>query len=78
MAQKSVGACWCSSAVGFLGDLVLFELLVEVASGCADDLRGLAAILGHSSLNTVMIYTEPTTALLSARMEKAETSRPEA
>jgi site-specific recombinase XerD len=38
-----------------------------------DDLRGLAAILGHADLNTVMIYTEPTTADLAARMEKAET-----
>ncbi len=37
-----------------------------------DDLRGLAAILGHASLNTVMIYTEPTTADLAARMERAE------
>lgn len=37
-----------------------------------DDLRGLAAILGHANLNTVMIYTEPTTAELAARMEKAE------
>ncbi len=37
-----------------------------------DDLRGLAAILGHASLNTVMIYTEPSTADLAARMEKAE------
>jgi site-specific recombinase XerD len=37
-----------------------------------DDLRGLAAILGHANLNTVMIYTEPTIADLAARMEKAE------
>lgn len=37
-----------------------------------DDLRGLAAILGHSNLNTVMIYTQPTLSDLSARMEKAE------
>jgi site-specific recombinase XerD len=37
-----------------------------------DDLRGLAAILGHADLNTVMIYTEPSTADLAARMEKAE------
>jgi integrase/recombinase XerC len=36
------------------------------------DLRGLAAILGHSNLNTVMVYTTPTVADLSARMEKAE------
>jgi len=37
-----------------------------------DDLRGLAAILGHASLNTVMIYTEPTTEELANRMEMAE------
>ena len=37
------------------------------------DLRGLAAILGHSSLDTVMIYTEPTTQDLATRMELAET-----
>lgn len=37
-----------------------------------DDLRGLAAILGHANLNTVMIYTEPTTEDLAARMERAE------
>ena len=34
------------------------------------DLRGLAAILGHRSLNTVMIYTEPTLDDLAGRMEK--------
>jgi len=39
-----------------------------------DDLRGLAAILGHSNLNTVMIYTEPSTDELASRMEKAEAS----
>jgi site-specific recombinase XerD len=33
------------------------------------DLRGLAAILGHRSLNTVMIYTAPTLADLAQRME---------
>jgi site-specific recombinase XerD len=36
------------------------------------DLRGLAALLGHTSLNTVMIYTEPTLADLADRMEKVE------
>jgi integrase/recombinase XerD len=36
------------------------------------DLRGLAALLGHASLETVMIYTEPTTEQLLARMEQAE------
>ncbi len=36
------------------------------------DIRGLAAILGHANLNTVMVYTTPTVADLSARMEKAE------
>ena len=35
-----------------------------------DDLRGLAALLGHASLDTVMIYTEPTTEQLAFRMEK--------
>ena len=37
-----------------------------------DDLRGLAALLGHASLNTVMIYTEPTMEDLAKRMEKIE------
>jgi site-specific recombinase XerC len=37
-----------------------------------DDLRGLAAILGHASLNTVMIYTVPDPDNLLSRMEKAE------
>ena len=37
-----------------------------------DDLRGLAALLGHSDLNTVMIYTEPTLTDLTTRMEKME------
>lgn len=36
------------------------------------DLRGLAALLGHASLNTVMIYTEPTMDDLAERMEKVE------
>jgi len=36
------------------------------------DLRGLAAILGHSDLNTVMVYTEPKTSDLADRMERAE------
>jgi integrase/recombinase XerC len=35
-----------------------------------DDLRGLAALLGHSDLNTVMIYTEPTQQDLANRMER--------
>ncbi len=35
-----------------------------------DDLRGLAALLGHSDLNTVMIYTEPTQQDLASRMER--------
>lgn len=37
-----------------------------------DDLRGLAAILGHSNLNTVMIYTQPGVDDLARRMERAE------
>jgi site-specific recombinase XerD len=35
-----------------------------------DDLRGLAALLGHSDLNTVMVYTEPTQEDLVNRMER--------
>lgn len=34
------------------------------------DLRGLARLLGHSNLNTVMIYTEPTLDDLADRMER--------
>ena len=37
-----------------------------------DDLRGLAALLGHSSLDTVMIYTQPSLEALTERMEKME------
>lgn len=37
-----------------------------------DDLRGLASLLGHSSLNTVMIYTEPSLEDLTNRMECME------
>jgi site-specific recombinase XerD len=35
-----------------------------------DDLRGLAALLGHRNLNTVMIYTEPTQDALAERVER--------
>ena len=38
-----------------------------------DDLRGLAALLGHANLNTVMIYTEPGIEDLAERMERVET-----
>lgn len=34
------------------------------------DLRGLAALLGHSDLNTVMVYTEPTLQDLTNRVER--------
>ncbi len=37
-----------------------------------DDLRGLARLLGHSSLDTVMIYTEPNLDELAQRMERVE------
>ncbi len=36
------------------------------------DLRGLARLLGHASLNTVMIYTEPDMDDLAERMERME------
>ena len=35
-------------------------------------LRGLAALLGHANLNTVMIYTEPRLEDLAERMERVE------
>ena len=41
---------------------------------CPGDLRGLAAILGHSNLNTVLIYTAPSVEDLASRMERAEVS----
>lgn len=34
------------------------------------DIRGLAALLGHASLNTVLIYTEPTEEDLLRRVER--------
>jgi site-specific recombinase XerC len=37
------------------------------------DLRGLARLLGHANLNTVMIYTEPDMDDLAQRMERMET-----
>lgn len=36
------------------------------------DLRGLAALLGHASINTTMIYTEPALGDLANRMEKVD------
>jgi integrase len=36
------------------------------------DLRGLAALLGHRSLNTVMIYTEPSEEDLAERVQRAK------
>ena len=36
------------------------------------DVRGLAALLGHVSLQTVMVYTEPTLEDLAARMTRVE------
>lgn len=36
------------------------------------DLRGLATLLGHANLNTVMIYTEPDLEDLTERMERVE------
>ena len=38
----------------------------------SDDLRGLARLLGHSSLDTVMVYTEPSLEDLTERMERVE------
>ena len=38
--------------------------------GNPDDLRGLAALLGHTNLNTVMIYTESSFDDLAERVER--------
>lgn len=35
-----------------------------------DDIRGLAALLGHTNINTVMIYTQPSLEDLGRRMER--------
>ena len=34
------------------------------------DLQGLAALLGHSNLSTLMVYTEPRLEDLAGRMER--------
>jgi site-specific recombinase XerD len=39
-----------------------------------DDLRGLARLLGHTSLDTVMVYTEPALEDLTQRMERVESA----
>jgi len=36
-----------------------------------EDIRGLAALMGHAGLNTTMIYTEPTQEDLARRVERA-------
>ena len=36
------------------------------------EVRGLAALLGHASLNTVMVYTEPRLGDLAEKMEKVD------
>ena len=36
------------------------------------DVRGLAALLGHASLNRVMVYTEPRLEDLAAWVERME------
>ncbi len=41
-----------------------------------DDLRGLAELMGHASLETVMIYTAPRPEELARRMEKVEQNYP--
>ncbi len=41
------------------------------------DLRGLAALLGHARLETVMIYTEPALEDLAGRMERVDYSAKE-
>lgn len=38
------------------------------------DLRGLARLLGHTSLETVMIYTEPSMYDLTERMARVEST----
>jgi site-specific recombinase XerD len=40
-----------------------------------DDLRGLASLLGHSSLDTVLLYARPAEASLSERMERMSRAR---
>jgi integrase/recombinase XerC len=37
-----------------------------------DDLRGLAALLGHNSLDMVLCYTEPTLEDMTAKMERVD------
>ena len=53
------------------GSHVLWHTFSEYyLRGNPDDLRGLAALLGHTNMNTVMIYTEPSFDDLAERVER--------
>jgi len=55
----------------FIGPHVLrHTFATQYLQANPDDVRGLAALMGHSDLNTVMIYTEPTLQDLTGRMER--------
>ena len=64
--SRVLNVCFCPIL------LVSFTFATRYLAANPDDLRGLAALLGHNSLDMVMCYTEPTLEDITAKMERVD------